>query len=298
MSEAPPPSGSRPVGTLDPPPELVAAAVARALAEDLDERGDLTAQLLDPSVSVRAVIAAREHGVLAGEACVTETFRQLTASLTARFVRHDGDRLVPGDVVAHVDGPLAAVVTAERPALNFLGHLSGIATATRALVDAVHAVDARVAVLDTRKTTPGLRALEKAAVRAGGGTNHRGSLSESILLKDNHLGALGIADGVGRAREAFPGTRVQVECDTADQVVAAVEAGADAVLLDNMNPEEARQCVAEVRERRPAVFIEASGRITVESAPAYAAAGVDAVSSGALTHSARALDLGLDLVEG
>jgi nicotinate-nucleotide pyrophosphorylase (carboxylating) len=189
-------------------------------------------------------------------------------------------------------------VTAERTALNFLGHLSGIATATRALVDAVHAVDKGVAVLDTRKTTPGLRALEKAAVRAGGGTNHRSSLSESILLKDNHLAVLGIADGVGVARETFPGTRVQVECDTAEQVVVAVDAGADAVLLDNMTPEQAARCVRAVRERRPEVYVEASGRITLESAPAYAAAGVDAVSSGALTHSVRALDLGLDFVEG
>ena len=193
---------------------------------------------------------------------------------------------------------MRSIVAAERTALNFLGHLCGIATATRALKDAVDEVDPRVDVLDTRKTTPGLRALEKAAVRAGGGTNHRSSLSESVLLKDNHLGVLGIAEAVARARAKWPGVRVQVEVDTARQLDEALAAGADAVLLDNMDPDLAAACVATVRRTRPAVVVEASGRITVETAPRYAAAGVDAVSSGALTHSVRALDLGLDLAEG
>jgi nicotinate-nucleotide pyrophosphorylase (carboxylating) len=276
----------------------VASAVARALAEDLGDRGDVTGALLDEGTIAHAAIVAREPGVLAGEACATEAFAQVDPSLVVAFARHDGDRLAPGEVVATVAGSMHSIVTAERTALNFLGHLCGIATATRALVDAVDAVDPHVAVLDTRKTTPGLRSLEKAAVRAGGGVNHRSSLSESVLLKDNHLGVLGIPEAVARARSRWPGTRVQVECDTAYQVDEALAAGADAILLDNMEPAAAAACVAVVRSTRTNVIVEASGRITIETAPRYAAAGVDAVSSGALTHSVRALDLGLDLTEG
>jgi len=236
--------------------------------------------------------------VLAGTACAVAAFAAVDAALDVVFCCRDGDAVAPSTAVATVAGSMRSIVAAERTALNFLGHLSGIATATRALVDAVHAVSRSVQVLDTRKTTPGLRALEKAAVRAGGGTNHRASLSASVLLKDNHLAVLGIAEGVGRARAAWPGVRVQVECDTAAQVDEAVAAGADAVLLDNMAPDLAAACVERVRSTRPEVFVEASGGITVSSAAAFAAAGVDAVSSGALTHSARALDLGLDLREG
>jgi nicotinate-nucleotide pyrophosphorylase (carboxylating) len=284
--------------SVEPPPGAVLAAVAAALAEDLGADGDLTGALLDPSATARADIVSREPGVLAGEACALETFRQVDDSVEVRFERHDGDALAPGDIVASVSGSMRAIVAAERTALNFLGHLSGIATKTRLLVDAVHAVDAHVAVLDTRKTTPGLRALEKAAVRAGGGTNHRSSLSESVLLKDNHLGVLSIADAVARAGALWPGTRVEVECDTAEQVDEAVAAGATAVLLDNMSPGLVAACVKRVRAAGAAVFIEASGGITLDTAPAYAAAGVDAVSSGALTHSVAVLDLGMDLREG
>ena len=282
----------------DPPVDAVVAAVSRALQEDLGASGDLTGLLLDASTTASAAFVAREHGVLAGEACAREAFLAVDPSLDVRFERHDGDRLAPGDAAATVTGSMRSIVAAERTALNFLCHLSGIATATRALVDAVAAVDPSVKVLDTRKTTPGLRALEKAAVRAGGGTNHRSSLSESVLLKDNHLGVLGIAVAVERARAAWPGVRVQVECDTASQVDEALAAGADAVLLDNMAPALAASCVVAVRASGRDVFVEASGRLTVENAPAYAAAGVDAVSSGGLTHSVRAFDLGLDLREG
>jgi len=284
--------------TAHPAREEVAATVAAALREDLDERGDLTGALLDDGVVAHAAIVAREPGVLAGEACAVEAFTQVDRSLVVRFDRHDGDRLAPGDVVASVAGSMRAIVAAERTALNFLGHLSGIATATRALVDAVAAVDPGVAVLDTRKTTPGLRSLEKAAVRAGGGTNHRSSLSESVLIKDSHLGVIGITEAVARARTRWPGVRVQVECDTVAQLDEAVAAGADAVLLDNMGPQQTAACVERVRASRPGVYVEASGGITVASAPGYAAAGVDAVSSGALTHSVRVLDLGLDVREG
>ncbi|HEV3212167.1 MAG TPA: carboxylating nicotinate-nucleotide diphosphorylase [Acidimicrobiales bacterium] len=281
-----------------PADDGVAPLVAAALAEDLDERGDLTGALLDDDVVASAAIVAREVGVLAGVACAVEAFAQVDPTLEVVVLRDDGARLEVDDVVATVGGRLASIVAAERTALNFMGHLSGIATATRSLVDAVASADHHVAVLDTRKTTPGLRRLEKAAVRAGGGTNHRASLSESVLLKDNHLGALGITEAVARARARWPGVRVQVECDTLDQLDEAVAAGADAVLLDNMTPELAAACVARVRAVRPGIFVEASGGITVATAPEFAAAGVDAVSSGALTHSARALDLGLDLHEG
>jgi len=286
------------MSSFDPPAEAVARAVDAALREDLEASGDLTGSLLDSSTTACATVVARERGVLAGTACAVAAFAAVDAALDVVFCCRDGDAVAPSTAVATVAGSMRSIVAAERTALNFLGHLSGIATATRALVDAVHAVSRSVQVLDTRKTTPGLRALEKAAVRAGGGTNHRASLSASVLLKDNHLAVLGIAEGVGRARAAWPGVRIQVECDTAAQVDEAVAAGADAVLLDNMAPDLAAACVERVRSTRPEVFVEASGGITVSSAAAFAAAGVDAVSSGALTHSARALDLGLDLREG
>lgn len=284
--------------SLDPPGADVARAVSVALAEDLGAEGDLTGALLDEAITARADIVTRDDGVLAGEACAAAVFRLVDPRLTVAFQLHDGDRVSSGDVVATVTGSMRSIVAAERTALNFLCHLSGIATATRTLVDAVHAVSEHVAVLDTRKTTPGLRALEKAAVRAGGGTNHRASLSEAVLLKDNHLGVISITDAVHEALRRYPSTRIQVECDTEEQVDEALAAGATAVLLDNMSPSRVATCVARIRAVRPATFVEASGGITVATAPALAAAGVDAVSSGALTHSVRVLDLGLDLHEG
>ena len=284
--------------SLDPPRAAVAEAVATALAEDLGAEGDLTGALLDAGIVATADVVARESGVLAGEACARETFAVIDPSLEVRFHLHDGARLSPGALVATVSGSMRSIVAAERTALNFLGHLSGVASATRRLVDAVEAVDPDVAVLDTRKTTPGLRALEKAAVRAGGGTNHRSSLSESVLLKDNHLGVLSIAEAVSRARATWPGTRVEVECDTDQQVDEALASGADAVLLDNMSPERVAETVGRIRSTRPDVFIEVSGGIDERTAPGFAAAGVDAMSSGALTHSVKVLDLGLDLREG
>jgi nicotinate-nucleotide pyrophosphorylase (carboxylating) len=185
------------------------------------------------------------------------------------------------------------VLTGERTALNFLCHLSGVATATRAFVDAL---DGKARVLETRKTLPGLRALEKAAVRAGGGVNHRGSLSDMVLVKDNHLGELGIADAVRRARELWPGRGVEVECERAEQVATAVEAGADLVMLDNMTPDQIAGCVRLVRAGlRPETLIEVSGGLTVENVAAVAATGADLISSSAITQSAPALDIGLDL---
>ncbi len=281
---------------MEAPRRTVAEAVARALAEDLEPLGDLTASLLDPDATGTLVVATREAGVVAGQACAIEAFAQVDPSITVSVVAPDGTRLEPGDVLLRVSGRLAPILTAERTALNFLGHLSGVATATRSVVDAVAEVSDRTTVLDTRKTTPGLRTLEKAAVRAGGGRNHRANLSDAILIKDNHLGGISITEAVARARAAWPGRFVEVECDTVDQVVEAAAAGATAVLLDNMTPAEAGAAAELARTGAPGILVEVSGGITVGTAPAYAAAGVDLLSVGALTHSSPRLDLGLDLV--
>ena len=274
-----------------PPGTAVREVVRRALAEDLEPLGDVTSALLPPGLTARASVVPRSAGVLAGRPAADEVFRSVDPSIAVEWRADDGDRLAPGVAVAAVCGPLAPILTAERTALNLLCHLSGIATETRRWVDAAAG---RLTVWDTRKTTPGLRALEKAAVRAGGGANHRGNLSEWVLLKDNHLAALGLGEAVRRARERWPGRTVQVEADRIEQLVEAIEAGADLVLLDNMSPEEVRACVA-VRgdARRP--LLEVSGGLTLESLPAFADAGADLVSAGALTASAPALDIGLDV---
>jgi nicotinate-nucleotide pyrophosphorylase (carboxylating) len=271
-------------------------AVARALAEDLLPLGDLTSSLVPADLTATAAVVVRRSGVIAGRACAVEAFLAVDDRVVVDWRRPDGSSVAAGELVALVSGPLHSLLTAERTALNFLGHLSGVATLTRRFVDAVRAVDQRVRVLDTRKTTPGLRALEKAAVRAGGGHNHRASLSDAVLVKDNHLGAMSVADAVLRARTAWPGRMVEVECDRIDQVLQACAAGASAVLLDNMAPDEVARCVAEVRAGPdPSILVEVSGGLTLETAPAYAATGVDLMSIGALTHSAPSLDVGLDL---
>ncbi|HWC12769.1 MAG TPA: nicotinate-nucleotide diphosphorylase [Acidimicrobiales bacterium] len=309
--------------SFDPPLAAVREAVARALAEDLGPLGDLTAALLPPDVTAVADIVPRSPGALAGRLAAAEAFAAVDASVAVEWRAADGDELEAGRAVATVTGRLASIVTAERTALNFLGHLSGVATLTRRY--AVLAAPARIR--DTRKTTPGLRALEKAAVRAGGGVNHRGSLSDGILLKDNHLARLrdgnaaarlrgenaaarlrggnaaarlSIAEAVARARGRWPGRSVQVECDTGAQVEEALAAGADLVLLDNMTPVEVAACVqlvgaASVAERSGRCLVEVSGGVTLETVADYAAAGADLVSVGALTHSAPVLDLGLDV---
>jgi nicotinate-nucleotide pyrophosphorylase (carboxylating) len=278
---------------LDPPRQAVVDAVRRALAEDLGPLGDLSAALV-PDVGATAVLASRVDGVFAGRACVDETFAQVSAEIGVSWHLADGDALAAGTVVAEVESPLPVLLTAERTALNFARHLSGVATLTHRVVEAA---GPDVVVWDTRKTLPGLRALEKAAVRAGGGANHRAGLSDWVMLKDNHLTALGVADAVARARRAWPARTVHVECDSAERAVEAAEAGADAILLDNLSPDDVAKAVTVVREvlggRR--CLIEASGGITLETVAAYAATGVDAVSSGALTDSAPALDLGLDV---
>ncbi|HEY5025326.1 MAG TPA: carboxylating nicotinate-nucleotide diphosphorylase [Acidimicrobiales bacterium] len=286
-------------GPPDPPEAAVRDAVRRALAEDLGPRGDLTAMLVPDTAEGRARVVARADGILAGRLCALETFGLVDPGLVVDWRIPDGEWLAPGSVVAEVAGPMRSILTAERTALNFLCHLSGIATLARHFVDAVVAANPDTRVLDTRKTTPGLRVLEKAAVRAGGAWNHRASLSDAVLVKDNHLGRLDIAEAVAAARRSWPGLMVEVECDRPEQVVEAVAAGVSAVLLDNMTPSLVSECVALVRARTApgTVLVEASGGITLANAPAYAAAGADLISVGAITHSAPILDLGLDLVE-
>ncbi|MGP0110727.1 MAG: carboxylating nicotinate-nucleotide diphosphorylase [Acidimicrobiales bacterium] len=292
------PASAASASILDPPRPAVVEAVARALAEDLLPLGDLTASLL-PEVTVSAVsVVSRAHGVVAGRACAVETFAQVDPSVQVEWHLPDGSAVAPGDVVATATGSLRSILTAERTALNFLGHLSGVASLTRRYVDAVAAANPATRVLDTRKTTPGLRALEKAAVRAGGGHNHRGSLSEAVLVKDNHLGGISITDAVARARRMWTGRMVEVECDRPDQVAEAVAAGATVVMLDNMGPDQVAACVAQVRASGTGALVEVSGGVDLAGAPLMAAAGADLVSVGALTHSAPVLDLGFDLPPG
>ena len=279
----------------DPPRHAVVEAVGRALAEDIGPLGDISAALLPNDAVTVADIVPRAAGVLAGTACATETYAQLDPRMRVRWRANDGDRVVPGTAVGRVEGPLRALLTGERTALNFLCHLSGIASLTRRFVEAA-AADGGARIVETRKTLPGLRALEKAAVRAGGGVNHRGSLSDVVLVKDNHLAGTTIDAAVARARSAWPGRGVEVECDRAEQVQVAVAAGADVVMLDNMTPDAAAACVAWVRaSARPWTLVEISGGVTLDVVAAYAATGADMISVGALTQSAPALDLGLDL---
>ena len=274
-----------------------ADAVARALDEDLGADGDLTAVLVPENVRAHFALRARAAGVLAGRACADEAFRRVGPGLSVVWHRSDGDELERGDTVMEVSGPLRPILTAERTALNFLCHLSGVATLTAAFVAAAREHNPDVQILDTRKTTPGLRLLEKAAVRAGGGTNHRAGLSDAVLVKDNHLAGTDIATAVRRARELWPGRLVEIECDDQEQVAEAARAGADAVLLDNMDPAGVAAAVALAHREAPGpILTEVSGGVTLGTVGDYAAAGPDRISVGALTHSAPVLDLGLDLL--
>jgi nicotinate-nucleotide pyrophosphorylase (carboxylating) len=282
-----------------PPLIAVREAVTRALAEDLTPIGDLTSALLPPDLEAVARFVPRADGVLAGRLCADEAIRQVDATLATTWSADDGDRVTAGVAVGQVAGRLATILTAERTALNFLGHLSGVASLTARFVDAVADAGGDLRVWDTRKTTPGLRTLEKAAVRAGGGANHRGNLSDWVLLKDNHLELLGITEAVARARQRWPARTVHVECGDLDQALQAVEAGADALLLDNMSPAQVAEVVAEVRAADPVrPLLEISGTVTLETIRSYATTGADLVSIGALTHSAPVLDIGLDVVPG
>jgi nicotinate-nucleotide pyrophosphorylase (carboxylating) len=284
---------------LHPPLHVVREVVARALAEDLGPLGDLTSSLVPEDRVAVADVVARAPGVLAGVRCASETYAQLDPRVVLDWRVDDGATLERGTIVGRMEGPMRSVLTGERTALNFLCHLSGVATSTRRFVDATRARAPGARVWDTRKTLPGLRALEKAAVRAGGGVNHRGSLSDFILVKDNHLGGLGITDAVAHAHAQWPARTVAVECDRIEQVEEAVTAGASMVLLDNMTPGDVVKCVALVRERAGRrVLVEVSGGVTLETVGNYAAAGADLISTSVITQSAPALDLGLDLVRG
>jgi nicotinate-nucleotide pyrophosphorylase (carboxylating) len=281
------------VGGFDPPTTDIERVVDAALAEDLGREGDVTSRATIPETADgTARFVARAAGVLAGTAAATAALQRVDGDLAVTWGIADGDRVEPGEVLGEVTGRVRSILTAERTALNLLTHCSGVATATRSLVDAVAATGSPTRVRDTRKTLPGLRALEKAAVRAGGGVNHRMSLSDGVLIKDNHVGVAGVAGAVARVRDAAPGLPIEVECDDLDQVKEAVAAGADLVLLDNMDPAGVAAAVAAVGG---AVPLEVSGGVTLDNVAAYAATGVQYIAVGAITHSAPALDIGLDL---
>jgi nicotinate-nucleotide pyrophosphorylase (carboxylating) len=278
---------------LELPRLIVEDAVRAALLEDLGRAGDITSLATIPATATaRAVIAARKPGVVAGLACAAAAFRLLDDRIRFTAGAADGDRVLPGAVLARLDGPARPMLSAERVALNFLGHLCGVATATAALVAAVGGTGARITC--TRKTTPGLRAFEKFAVRCGGGSNHRLGLDDAILIKDNHIAvAGGVALAIERGR-AYAGhlVKVEVEVDTLEQLAEALTAGPDAVLLDNMAPPLLREAVALVNG---AAITEASGNVTLDTVRAIAETGVDYISSGWITHSAPTLDIGLDI---
>ncbi|MGE3333869.1 MAG: carboxylating nicotinate-nucleotide diphosphorylase [Rhodospirillaceae bacterium] len=270
--------------------------IRRALREDLAETGDITTSATVPRGRLAsAVIAARKPGVIAGLSVATRVFELVDPSLQVTQVVEDGAKLAPGDVVLELEGSAASILIGERVALNFLGHLSGVATATAALVAAVAHTRARICC--TRKTTPGLRALEKYAVRCGGGVNHRMGLFDAILIKDNHIAAAGgVAASIRAARKVVAkGIKFEVEVDTLDQLDEALAEGIDQVLLDNMSPAQLKKAVAKVNGR---AITEASGSITAATAGAIAEAGVDLLSVGWITHSAPCLDLGLDFKSG
>jgi nicotinate-nucleotide pyrophosphorylase (carboxylating) len=286
---------------LSPPLAEVRRAVAQALSEDLGPLGDLTGSLVAQDAVAHGAFVARAAGFVAGTSCVAETCALVDPALEVTVERDDGKDVRAGDAIAHMHGPFRSMLIAERTALNFLCHLSGIATLTHRFVDAATQANPKTRILDTRKTTPGLRALEKAAVRAGGGWNHRASLSDAVLIKDNHLVGLSIENAVGKAIDRWPGRTVEVECETLVEVTRALDAGATIVMCDNMSPAEVHEAVALVREhprgRAGDVLVEASGGVTLDNVAAFAGAGADLISVGAITHSAPILDVGFDAEE-
>ncbi len=274
------------------PQIMVEPVVRAALLEDLGRAGDITTDAIVPSgLRTTTVLAARQAGVIAGLDAASLAFRLIDPAIEVAVERGDGSAVEPGDVIAVVRGSARGVLTAERVALNFLCHLSGVATATAGIVAAIRPHKARVCC--TRKTMPGLRALQKHALRVGGGSNHRFGLDDAVLIKDNHVA---IAGGIRPALERVRGAvghlvKVEIEVDTLAQLDEALGFGVDAVLLDNMGPDMLREAVAMVAGR---AITEASGRISAMTAPAIAASGVDLMSIGWLTHSATVLDIGLD----
>ncbi len=275
-------------------PVAVAAVAAAALAEDLAGGVDETTAATVPTASAgRADLVARKRGVVAGLPVAEAVFAVASAGLVCTALAADGDLVAPGQALLTVAGPVGPILTAERTALNLLCHLSGVATLTRQWADAIAGTGAQIR--DTRKTTPGLRLLEKYAVRCGGGINHRMSLSDAALIKDNHVAAAGsVAAAFTAVRARAPGLALEVECDTLDQVAEALAAGADLILLDNFAIADLARAVRLAGGR---ALLEASGGLTLASARAVAETGVDYLAVGALTHSAPALDIGLDLVQ-
>jgi nicotinate-nucleotide pyrophosphorylase (carboxylating) len=271
---------------------VIEPLVRNALVEDLGRAGDLTTNAIVPAgLPAHAVLRAREKGVVAGLDLAKLAFELIDPAIAVQVELEDGAIASPGSIIASVSGPARGMLTGERTALNFLCRLSGIASATAALVAAVQGTKAKIVC--TRKTTPGLRAIEKYAVRAGGGANHRFGLDDAILIKDNHVAIAGsVSQALRRAREAAGYlVKIEVEVDNLDQLQEALVAGADAVLLDNMSLDMLAKAVAMASGR---ATTEASGRVTPASAPAIAATGVDLISAGWLTHSAPQLDIGLD----
>jgi nicotinate-nucleotide pyrophosphorylase (carboxylating) len=279
--------------TVPPLPRIMYEEQVRAaLLEDLGRAGDITTDaIIAADARARTALVARKPGVVAGLDVALLAFALIDPAIQASVAKQDGSRLAPGDTIATISGPVRGILSAERVALNFLCHLSGVASATRAVIDAVKGTNARVVC--TRKTLPGLRNLQKYALRVGGGFNHRFGLDDAVLIKDNHIAAAGgITPAVERARAAIGHlVKIELEVDTLDQLKEGLAVGVDAVLLDNMDVEQMRRAVALVDHR---AVTEASGGITPETAPAIAATGVDLLSLGWLTHSVRQLDIGLD----
>jgi nicotinate-nucleotide pyrophosphorylase (carboxylating) len=274
-------------------PRLVIEPLVRtALLEDLGRAGDLTTDaIIPPDRTATVALVAREPGVVAGTACARLAWELVDPRIEVHSLLPDGSRVEPGTVLGTATGPARGLLTGERVALNFLGHLSGVATGTATIADAIAHTGAKVA--DTRKTLPGLRALQKHAVVAGGGSNHRFGLDDAVLIKDNHIAVAGGLTAAVRAAKAHVGhlVKIEVEVDSLAQLSELLPLGADAVLLDNMGPDLLREAVAMVAGR---MITEASGRITPATAVPIAEAGVDLISVGWLTHSARVLDIGLD----
>jgi nicotinate-nucleotide pyrophosphorylase (carboxylating) len=283
-------------------PATIRLAVQFALEEDGARRDITTRALVPDGQRGSGAIVAKAEGIVCGLRVAAAAFAALDPSISIEPLVPEGASVRPGDALARVEGRLAPILSAERVALNFLQRLSGVATATRRLVDAVAGLDVRI--LDTRKTTPGLRELERYAVRVGGGHNHRFNLSDGVLIKDNHLAAarargLSIADVIAAARRDTPHTlRIEIEVTSADEAGQAVDAGADIVLLDNMLPTEMREAVAAGRASGRGVLFEASGGVTLETMRVIAETGVDIISAGSITHSAPALDISLEIEAG
>ncbi len=277
----------------------VRSSIEAWLREDIGP-GDVTSlSIVTPDHASRAVIHAKQAGVVAGLPVAEMVFATVDPALTVKRIAAEGAAIARGDVLLELEGRTLSILTGERLALNLLQRLSGIATRTREFVQALEGVEPRPRIVDTRKTTPGLRLLEKYAVRVGGGHNHRFGLYVAVLLMDNHIKAAGgVLEAVARARAAVPHTmRVEVEVESMEQAEEAIRSGADIIMLDNMSTERMKEAVARIRSANPKTVVEASGGVNLQTVRAIAETGVDVVSVGGLTHSVQALDISLDLNE-